>query len=345
MGSLTLLSTAASVLAARGTMNPLGQVLDLMANLAAKITKEGEVEAKAYAEFFAWCDDAARNTKFSIKTAETRKAKLEAAIGKASGDVDASASKIDELASSISEGQGDLDSATKIREKEATDFTAKEAELVDVVDTLGRAIGLLEKEMAKNPAAFAQMGTSSGLDGLVQSLGAIVDAASFSSADKQKLLSMVQAQQNEAADYADLGAPAAALYKTHSTGILDVLEDLKEKAEEQLNGLRKAETNAKHNYGMLKQSLTDQIAADNKDMSDEKASKAASEEAKATAEGDLTTTVKALADGKTTLQTTSTSCMATAADHEATINSRKEELAAIEEAKKILGESTPGAVS
>merc|ERR1719323_2983462 len=131
-----LLSMAAPALAATGTMNPLEEVLDLMANLAAKITKEGEVEAKAYAKFFAWCDDAARNTKFSIKTAETKKAKLEAAIGKAAGDIDASASKIDELASSISEAQGDLDSATKIREKEATDFTAKEAELVDVVDTL-----------------------------------------------------------------------------------------------------------------------------------------------------------------------------------------------------------------
>merc|ERR1719471_2215184 len=282
---------------------------------------------------------------FQSEQRRAKKAKLEAAIGKAAGDADASASKIDELASSILEGQGDLDSATKIREKEASDFTAKEAELADVVDTLGRAIGLLEKEMAKNPAAFAQMGTAPRLDGLVQSLGAIVDAASFSSADKQKLLSMVQAQQNEAVDYADLGAPAAATYKTHSTGILDVLEDLKEKAEEQLSGLRKAETSAKHNYAMLKQSLTDQIAADSKDMSDEKSSKASSEEAKAIAEGDLANTVKDLADGEKTLQTTSTSCMTTAADHEANVKSRKEELAAIAEASKLLKESTPGAVS
>merc|ERR1719336_954612 len=159
------------------------------------------------------------------------------------------------------------------------------------------------------------------------------------------LLSMVQEQQNEAVDYADLGAPAAALYKTHSTGILDVLEDLKEKAEEQLSGLRKAETSAKHNYAMLKQSLTDQIAADNKDMSDEKASKASSEEAKATAEGDLANTVKDLADGEKALETTGTSCMTTAADHEATVKSRKEELAAIAKATQILEGSTSGAVS
>merc|ERR1719471_1559742 len=282
---------------------------------------------------------------FQSEQRRAKKAKLEAAIGKAAGDADASASKIDELASSILEGQGDLDSATKIREKEASDFTAKEAELADVVDTLGRAIGLLEKEMAKNPAAFAQMGTAPRLDGLVQSLDAIVDAASFSNADKQKLLSMVQAQQSEVDDDEELGAPAAATYKSHSTGILDVLEDLKEKAEESLNKVRKAETSAKHNYAMLKQSLTDQIAADSKDMSDEKSSKASSEEAKAIAEGDLANTVKDLADGEKNLQTTSTSCMTTAADHEANVKSRKEELAAIAEASKLLKESTPGAVS
>merc|ERR1719461_1846967 len=156
---------------------------------------------------------------------------------------------------------------------------------------------------------------------------------------------MVQAQQGSEADDAEFGAPAAATYKTHSTGILDVLEDLKEKAEEQLSGLRKAETSAKHNYAMLKQSLTDQIAADSKDMSDEKSSKASSEEAKATAEGDLANTVKDLADAKKALETTSTSCMTVAADHEATVKSRKEELAAIAEATQIIKGSTSGAVS
>merc|ERR1711972_655510 len=205
------------------------------------------------------------------------------------------------------------------------------------------AVCILEREMSKNPAAFAQMNTAPGLDGLVQSLGAIVDAASFSSADKSKLLSMVQAQSSSEED--EFGAPAAATYKTHSTGILDVLEDMKEKAEEQLSGLRKAETTAKHNFEMLKQSLTDQLAADNKDMADEKASKASSAEAKATAEGDLANTVKDLADSKSALKTTSADCMQTAADHGATVTGRKEELTAIATAKKILTDSSSGAVS
>ena len=72
------------------------------------------------------------------------------------------------------------------------------------------------------------------------------------------------------ADEAALSAPAAAVYKTHSTSIVDMLEDLKDKVKSELADLRKVETNAQHNYNMLKQSLEDQKAADEKDLADEK---------------------------------------------------------------------------
>merc|ERR1719235_1224672 len=142
-----------------------------------------------------------------------------------------------------------------------------------------------------------------------------------------------------------MGAPAAAVYKTHSSSIFDVLEDMKERAEGQLAELRKAESATKHNYNMLKQSLEDQMDADNKDMNEEKSLKAATEENKAVAEGDLAETVKGLAEDKKGLATASSTCMTVAADHEATVKSRNEELNAIATAKKILSESTSGAVS
>merc|ERR1712224_832001 len=114
------------------------------------------------------------------------------------------------------------------------------------------------------------------------------------------------------------GAPAASVYKTHSTSIFDILEDMKEKAEGQLAELRKAEATTKHNYNMLKQSLTDEIEADSKDMDEEKSLKASTEESKAVAEGDLADTVKGLAEDKKALATASSTCMTVAADHDAT---------------------------
>merc|ERR1719346_285011 len=141
------------------------------------------------------------------------------------------------------------------------------------------------------------------------------------------------------------GAPAAAVYKTHSGGIFELLEDMKEKAEGQLSELRKAETNSKHNYAMLKQSLEDQKGQDTKDMDAEKAGKAEAEEGKATAEGDLEKTTKFLANADEELASTQAACMTTAADHDATVAGRKEELKTIAEAKKILLDTSSGAVS
>merc|ERR1719486_554717 len=79
-------------------------------------------------------------------------------------------------------------------------------------------------------------------------------------------------------------------------------------------------------------------------MNEEKTAKAAAEEEKATAEGDLSVTVKALKESEEELSTANTNCMTTAADHEATVAARNEELKVIATAEKILKDSTSGAV-
>merc|ERR1719443_1576754 len=180
------------------------------------------------------------------------------------------------------------------------------------------------------------------MNSLVNGLGAVVDAAGLTNTDQQKLVALVQAQQG--AEDSESGAPAAAVYKSQSGGIVDVLEDLKEKAEAELADARKTESTAAHNYAMMKQSLEDQMAADTKDMNEEKAGKEAAEEGKATAEGDLATTEKELKGAEDELQTANTDCMTTAADHEATVAARNEELKVIATAEKILKDSTSGAV-
>jgi len=321
--------------------NPLGKVFELMSALEAKIKAEGEAEAKAFKEFFAWCDESSQNLNYEIKTGKAKKEKLEAQIGELTSSIDVSESKIEELAAAVSAAEAELSDATGIREKEASDFAASEKELVETVDTLDRAISIISTEMSKNPAALAQIDTSS-MAGLVQSLSAVVDAAGFSTVDRQKLVALVQSKQGD--EDSEFGAPSASSYKSHSSGIIDVLEDLKEKAEGELSEARKAESTAKHNYGMMKQSLEDQMAADNKDLADEKAAKASSEEGKASAEGDLSVTVKDLQNSESSLSTANTDCMTTAADHEATVAARTEELKVIATAEKILKDSTEGAV-
>merc|ERR1719253_1887504 len=95
--TLFLFVAAASVSAEVSVSNPLSTVIDLMDSLTAKITAEGEAEAKAYKEYVEWCDNAAANVKNEIKTATSKKEGLEATIAKATNDATSSASKIEDL--------------------------------------------------------------------------------------------------------------------------------------------------------------------------------------------------------------------------------------------------------
>merc|ERR1740139_1685591 len=156
-------------------------------------------------------------------------------------------------------------------------------------------------------------------------------------------MALVQSKDDDDDSELDMGAPAAATYESKSGSIVDVLVDMKDKAESELDELRKAEGSAKHNFNMLKQSLDDQITADSTDLDQEKTAKATSEQTKATAEGDLAITSKDLAAAQAELAEASSSCMQVAADHEATVAARAEELAVIAKAKKILEETTSGA--
>merc|ERR1719473_1015869 len=179
---------------------------------------------------------------------------------------------------------------------------------------------------------------------MLQSLNTVIDAAAFSHNDKQKLLALVQAQQTsdtaedaaEEATEAQLGAPDPTVYKSHSKSIVEVLEDMLDKAKADLAELRKAEGAAQHNYDMLKLALDDEIAADEKTMAEDKDKKNQCEIDKADAEAALADLTKELAEAEKDLATAQTTCMQVAADHEATVKSRAEELNALAEAKKIL---------
>merc|ERR1719333_1957073 len=94
---------------------------------------------------------------------------------------------------------------------------------------------------------------------------------------------------------------------------------------------------------MLASSLKDEIKYATKDMNKAKKSLAASEEAKATAEGELSVTSADLAEDVKTLATLHQDCMTGAEDFEAETKSRGEELKALATAKKVIQEATSGA--
>jgi len=338
-----LIMALLSVAAAEET-NPIQKVVELISSLQAKLMKEKEFADKAYKEFFEWCDDAAKEKAFEVKTATAEKEKLEATIAKCVSDADDAMEAIAELAQSIATAEGDLKNATLIREKEHADFAASEKELMDAIDMLDRAIGIIEREM-KGSALLQKPIDHSSISALIQSVSVVIEAASFSNNDKQKLMSLIQGREGDDDQDAmdSLGAPDPTVYKSKSGGIVETLTDMKDKAEEQLAEERKAEANLQHNYDMLKQDLTDQIAAAEHEKAENEAAKQEADELKAQSEGDLEVTVKDLTLAQETLSQISADCMEKATDHEVSMQGYADELKALDVAKKILQETSSGA--
>merc|ERR1719327_516577 len=185
----------------------------------------------------------------------------------------------------------------------------------------------------------------SSISALIQSVSVVIEAASFSVNDKQKLLTLIQGREGDDDQDAldSLGAPDPTVYKSKSGGIVETLTDMKDKAEEQLAEERKAEANLQHNYDMLKQDLTDQIAAAEHEKAENEAAKQEADELKAQSEGDLEVTVKDLTLAQETLSQISADCMEKATDHEVSMQGYADELKALDVAKKILQSTSGGA--
>jgi chromosome segregation ATPase len=322
----------------QSTATPIEKVLEMISDLQGKILQEGTDAQKVYDEFAEFCEDRSRALGFEIKTGKAEVKELEATIANEASKSDSLSAKIEEIAGDISVDEKDLDAATKIRNKEKSAFEAKEKELMEVIDTLERAITILEKEMSKGGASMMQL---KSVTSVAQALSVMVEATSLDSADASKLAALLQSSEEDG-DEAP-GAPAATVYKSSSGGIVGTLQDLYDKAEAQLEEARKSETKDIQAYEMLAQSLKDEIKYATKDMDKAKKDLAASGEAKAAAEGELAVTAKDLEEDIKTLATLHADCMKGAEDFEAETKSRGEELKALATAKKVITETTSGA--
>jgi len=329
--AVTLLAVASA-----NEVNPIEKVVQMMADLQAKIIGEGEECQKTYEEFSEWCEDRSKDLGFEIKTGKAEVADLTATIDKEVANAQALDTKIDVLSGDIATDEADLKAATEIRDKEAADFAAEEKELSTVIDMLQRAIAVLEKELGG--ASLMQVKSANSL---ADALAVMVKASSINSMDAAGITAFMQSSSSDDDD--DTGAPDAAVYESHSGGIIDTLNGLLEKAETQLNTATATETTNKNNFDQLKQSLTDEIKFANKDMDDSKKGLAESNEIKASAEGDLEVTTKALNEDVNALGGLHMDCMTKAQDFEAETTSRGEELKALAMAKKAVVENTAGA--
>merc|ERR1719191_516315 len=173
--------------------DPISKIISMLSDLQAKVIKEGEVAQKEYDEYAEWCEEESKNLQFEIKTAKAKIEELKATIEDAISKSGSKDEEIGELSASIATDEADLKAATEIRDKEHADFLVEEADLVDIVDMLERAIGIIEREMQKGGAALVQLKNAGNL---AAALNVLVEVSAISSGDASRLTGLLQSQQN-----------------------------------------------------------------------------------------------------------------------------------------------------
>jgi len=321
-------------------VNPVGKVLEMISKIQQDVVSEGEEEQTMYNEFSEMCSDRSRELHQEIKTAKGQVAEFEATIAKATAELTALEERIDDVSSETADAENELKKATDLRTKDSEDFKAEEKELMGTTSTLQRAIAITERGTGASLAQVENMKT------VTRVLQTMVEASAVESYDTAKLTALMQAssQSSEESDEDETGAPSAATYEGHSGGVVELLEDLLDKSQNQLDEAREAETKARHTYDLMKQSLSDRIKTLTTEMAEVKKDLAATKEELAMAEGSLETTKKDLAADVQDLEDLHRECMDKATSFEDSASSRNEELKALAEAKKVILESTGGAV-
>jgi chromosome segregation ATPase len=332
---LGLLLFTASVAGSAVTASPVGKVIQLIDELKTKVQKNLDVESKSMAEYTQFCDDEASEKGYAIKTATRAIEGYSAVIEDTTGQIQQLSSVIEESASAQAAKEDELASATDVRKNENADFKEAEKELVEAVDTLGRAVVIIKRELSFAQGAKATSAVEKKLGALSGALGTIIEASWMNNENRQKLKSFMA---TEADDELSLKQPQASVkaYESKSGGIVETLENMKDEAESSLNSLRRDETKARHAFEMIKQSLNDGVAVLVKEIAEANSNKSGAEEQLAKAQGDLSSTEAAKAADEQYLAKLNAECANKASEWSERQKSASAEMAALAKGKEIL---------
>jgi len=217
------MKTVASLLlatsAAANEVNPIEKVVQMMADLQAKIIKEGEASQKVYEEFAEWCEDRSKELGFEIKTGTAEAGDLQATIDKETANIDAFETKIDELSGSIATDEADLKTVEVSSGNHFTDHSklseVREHREEPSADTGKAKEGHVSSEVRSKVKAFGKM-----------AMEAMAGARDSSISSAERMNQMHKALQHAAHTMVDLAAAVDLQKHTELREKMESLQDM-----------------------------------------------------------------------------------------------------------------------
>jgi len=297
------------------------KVIQLMQDMLAKgkaAKMDEEVKFAAYKQF---CEGTSEEKKTNIADAASEIEDLQASIQKAESDAAVLAEDIAGLDEDIAGWTEDIKEGTALREKQKADYETTLRDYEESLDALDRAIVVLKKQSADVPQAMM----------LLQRVVATRKVPASARRTIEAFLSLQSRQ-----DPLSVTAPQAAGYEFQSGGVVEMLENLRDKFQKEKNDLEKDEMGAEHAFNLMQMELKDSISAAESMRATKAKMKAGKEADAATDKGSLADTMASKAEDEKYLADLVAQCEQKSNDFASRQQLRAEELEAIMKAIEII---------
>jgi len=304
-------------------MSPVQKVVQLMQDMMAKGRQEKQDEEIKFAAYKQFCDGTATEKQQAIADGAAQMEELQAAIQKAESDAAVLAEDIAGLDKDIAGWEDGVKKLVANRDKDREDFEVTLRDYEESLSALERALVVLKKRTADAPQAAM----------LLQKVASI---ERIPAAARRTLASFLAMSSSTKQDPLSVTAPQANAYEFQSGGVVEMLENLKDKFTEEKSTLEQDEMKGKHAFDMMMMELKDSIAQAENQRAKKAKTKAQREEDAASAKGDLADTTASHDEDVKYLEDLNAQCTQKSNDFEARQQLRAEELEAIQKAIEII---------
>jgi len=309
MRSLVLLfavfggAAAVSARTSRGGLSPVTRVVELLKGLSAQVEKEGKAEEDLYETFVCWGESIVKQKKASNAAAAIRIGTLETYISDLdAGRIELTTERVD-LEKTIAELNADIEAATEVRDKEASDYAEASNEMQQAIDALTDALDVLRTATKNHTEGVlltmrSRLGSGARANAERKALTRAVELGEkFLSKGDALFLKRLMTGEVPNVDWKKLNRKATfkSKYKARSFKIQDVLTEMLETFSTNLDDAQKKEGKAIEVYDKLMtakkgQRETAQEALEN--MDSEQGAKGLSRSEAVDEKDDLTTQVE-----------------------------------------------------
>jgi hypothetical protein len=321
------LASVSNAYSLREGVSPVQKVVQLMQDMAAKGRQAKQDEEVKFAAYKQFCEGTAAEKQRNIEDGNSEIEELQAGIQKAESDASVLAEDIAGLDQDLAGWADGMKNLEANRKRDRGDFEVTLKDYEESLSALERAIVVLKKRSADTKQGFLQEDGQSFL----QEVAKIQRIPASARRTIWSFLSLASKQ-----DPLSVSAPQANAYEFQSGGVVEMLEDLKDKFTEEKSTLEQDEMKGKHAFDMMMMELKDSTEQGESQRAKKAKTKAQREEDAAEGKGNLADTTSARDEDQKYLEDLNAQCVQKSNDFEQRQQLRAEELEAIQKAISII---------